>query len=131
MAGQLHKCRLEQALLSSSFRRSLGGGRVPHPSQDPKALCNVMLIFQSTHFSFRALCRARLTAGTGSCSAVAAKNPGLRWGHASLCPVTMSRAWSLHAGIKTPPWGCTTAVAGWTGEEQTSPPGSLCQEQGG
>lgn len=43
----LHKRCREQAALF--FHSSLGGGRVPHPTQHPSLFCNVRLIFQSTH----------------------------------------------------------------------------------
>lgn len=84
--------------------------------------------FPKLHFSFHTLCRTQLTVGTGSCS-VAARKLGLRWTHASLCLVTVSCAQSLHTGIKMQSWGCTTGAAGWTEEEQTSPPGRPREEK--
>lgn len=65
--------------------------------------------------------------GTGSCSAGAARNPGLRWARILPCLVTVSHAQSLHTGIKMQSWGCKTAAAGWTGEEQTLLPGGCAR----
>lgn len=80
-------------------------------SQDPKALCNMGLIFRSIHLAFTPF-RTQLTVRTGSCRAVAAENPCLRWAHTLLCLVTMSWAWSLHTGRRTQSQGCTTRVVG-------------------
>lgn len=124
---RLHKCRLEQALLSSSFCRSLGGGRVPPPSRDPKALCNVRLIFQSSCSSFR--------------TPPAAAGSGDRELQRGGCWKAGVEVGTRHAVPRhrvprtvTARWHESAAVGLHNGRgrgEQSSAAGRQCQEQGG